>query len=54
MRRVSISHIETDQFQGLTKVRCHVKNVHVMAEAPAQHYYEHSMKIYTYTELSVT
>ena len=50
-RRIAIPPLETIQIQGLTKERCHMKKVHVMMEAPAQHYCEQVITISICTEL---
>ena len=35
-RRITVTALETVQAQGLAKVRCHTKRVHVMTEVQAQ------------------
>ena len=49
-KRIAILPIETVKVQGLTKVRCHTKRVHVVMEAPVQHYSEQDITTLTYTE----
>ena len=50
-KKVSIPPLETIQVQGTTKIKCHSKRLHVMAEAPAKIYLEHLMTASIYKEL---